>query len=402
MKNPIINRARVFSAAYAQFFLLTILAGIFISCQSGIQSETDLTIAPDTLFNDLFAPDSGGVTGADGIFSVPLSDGKSVFLMGDCFLGVVKENKRDMSTKMLNNSFIVINKEQTEAKAIYKGSYDDPSSIIIPEQTGNMKRWYWPGHGFNEDSMLYVFALNMYSDPDLIVKSDKKEEDMDEADRMTEAMFAFQVYGVDLLTFKLPEFEQIATERVEYAYNTDIHYGNSVYTEGKYIYLLGTKNYPDKARAHIARTEFGQHPYHKNWTFYNGEEWVEDYEQSIPMDIDISISEQFSLFKLKEKYVLLIQEKGSGDIYTYTSLQPHTGYTNKQFIYRTPERENGAEGMTSYNAMAHPQYLKDGKLLVSYCTNAAVRAIFDDVNNYRPRFIRVPMAVIDSAFVDIK
>ena len=322
--------------------------------------------------------------------------------MGDCFLGEVKNNTRDIHTKMLNNSFIVINKEQNNARAIYKGTYNNPFSIIEPRQKDTTDRWYWPGHGFVEDSILHVFALNMYNDPKHIIKSDKKEEDMDIVDKMTETMFAFQVYGVDLLTFKLPEFKQLSVDKIQAAYDTDIHFGNSVFTEGEYIYFLGTKNYADKSKPHIARTKFGKSPYHENWEFHNGDKWITDYMQSKPLDIDISVSEQFSLFKIKDKYALLIQEKGKGDIYTYTSDVLYGDFKNKTFIYHTPERENGVEGITTYNAMAHPQYIKDGMLLVSYCTNAAVREIFNDVNNYRPRFIRVPLLKIDSSFVDFE
>lgn len=379
-------------------FFAIITLGLTTSCKPKTEANKEKPIIIDEKFNALFAPDSGGVTGADGIFSVPLPDGQSAFLMGDCFLGKVNNNQRDINTKMLNNSFIIINEQQNKARAIYKGTYDNPMSIIEPVQTDDTNRWYWPGHGFTEDSTLYIFALNMYTDPAHIVKSEKDEADMDEIDRMTETMFAFQVSGVDLLSFSLPDFKQQSVDRVEYAYNTDIHFGNSVFTEGKYIYLLGTKNYSDMSRAHIARTQFGNKPYYANWEFYNGEEWVKDYKQSKPLDIDISVSEQFSLFKIQEKYVLLIQEKTSGDIYTYTSKNPHSGYSNKQFIYHTPERENGVEGMTTYNAMAHPQYIENDMLLVSYCTNASVRAIFDDVNNYRPRFIRVPISKIDASF----
>ena len=289
-------------------------------------------------------------------------------------------------------------KNQDKARAIFEGTYDNPFSIIEPQNQDDTIRWYWPGHGFTEDSILYIFALNMYNDPSMLVKSDKNESEMDQADRMTEAMWAFKVYGVDLLSFQLPGFEQLSANRVEYAYNTDIHFGNSVFTEGKYIYLMGTKNYSDRAKIHVARTELGRVPYFTDWEFHNGKEWVYDYKQSRPLDIDISVSEQFSVFKIKDKYVLLVQERGTDNIYTYTSTAPQIGYSSKQFIYKAPERENGIDGLFTYNAMAHPQYIENNLLLVSYCVNGPVREIYNDVNNYRVRFVRVPLAMIDTTF----
>lgn len=379
--------------------LMASILALTNSCESALKAGGGREVVPDEKFLALFSPDSGGVTGADGIFSVVLSDSQSIFLMGDSFLGKVVNEKRDIKTKLLRNSFILITENEEKARAIYRGTYDNPYSMMEPEQDGGTARWYWPGHGFVEDSVLYVFALNMYNDPALIVKSDKDESEKDEVDRMTESMWAFQVYGIDLLSFKLPGFEQISSDRVTYGYETGIHFGNSIYTEGKYIYVMGTRDYQLSSKIHVARTEFGKQPYFTNWEFYNGSEWVPDYMESASMDIDISVPEQFSVFKIEEKYVLLAQERGTGDIYTYTSASPHTGYGNKQFIYRTPEIENEANGLFTYNAMAHPQYIENDMLLVSYCVNGPVREIYNDVNNYRGRFIRVPLSMIDPAFI---
>ena len=121
------------------FFLLAVI-GVTISCKQKVKIIEEPSVYIDHKFNDLFTPDSGGITGADGIFSVSLPDGSSAFLMGDCFLGVVKNGRRDIKTKMMNNSFIVINKNQDKARAIYKGTYSNPESIIVPSQQDDTTR----------------------------------------------------------------------------------------------------------------------------------------------------------------------------------------------------------------------------------------------------------------------
>lgn len=51
--------------------------------------------------------------------------------------------------------------------------------------------------------------------------------------------------------------------------------------------------------------------------------------------------------------------------------------------------------MYTYNAMAHPQYDRDGMLLISYCVNSKrPRDIWEDASIYRPRFLRVPYDLI--------
>jgi len=367
-------------------------------CQTKTTENRTVTIDHD--FQKVFYPDSGGITGADGIFSVPLPDGSSAFLNGDCFLGYVRDGARDLSTKMLNNSIVIVNADETSARSLYRGTYDDPESLFVPKQPEGGKHWYWPGHGFVEDSIFYMFALHMYTDTTKIVKSDKPEEELDKADKMEEMMWSFAVAGVDLLRYNLPDFQLLGVDRVEYTYDIEFHLGNCVYTEGNDIYLCGTRNDPDGAHIYFGRTQRGNHPYHENWEFFDGEEWVTDHYQAAPMKLDIGISEQFSIFKIKDKYVLLSMAKMTPDIYTYTSDYPFKGFENKTLIYNTPETDNDPAGkLFTYNALAHPQYIEGDQLLVSYCINSStVRDVFTNVDNYRARFIRVPLSMIDPSF----
>ncbi len=129
------------------FLRILPIAVVFILLASCVQSphaELPSEVEPDLNFNELFSPDSGGITGADGLFSIPLPDGRSVFLTGDCFLGKVEGGQRDAGTKMLNNSMIVISKDRSGAEAVYKGSYDQPETLFEPGNEGNIRHWYWP------------------------------------------------------------------------------------------------------------------------------------------------------------------------------------------------------------------------------------------------------------------
>jgi len=383
--------------------ILMTIPGIIIlanSCSSPSIKEPADQVLIDPVFIELFSPDSGGITGADGIFSIPLPDGSSVFLTGDCFLGEVKDNSRDTGTTMLNNSMILVNPERTEAKAFYKGTYDNPASLIVPEQEGEGVRWYWPGHGFVDDGILYVFALHMYNDPSLVNTSEKDPDEMDKVDEMSENQWSFAVAGIDLLRFSLPDLKILGSDPVEYTYDTDIHFGNCVFADGNHIYFYGTRNDTDGSNVYVARVKRGNLPYHTNWEFHNGNEWVSDHHRASPIKLDISVSEQFSIFRIRDKYVLLTHGKMTDEIYTYTSDHPEKGFGNKTFIYRSPEPEaDPTENLFAYNALAHPQYIDSNMLLVSYCVNSfRVWDVFENADNYRARFIRVPLSMIDPSF----
>ena len=381
----------------AFFVCITLFVIFMTSCQN--TGKQNRTVTVDNSFKDLFYADSNGITGADGIFSVLLPDGSSVFLLGDCFLGKVVNGARDINTTMMRNSFVVVNKEKTDVKAIYNGVYDNPVTLMEPVNVegDSTYRWYWPGHGFVKDNTIYVFAINLYNEPSAVIKSEKTESEQDEIDRLAEEMWSFRISQIDLLSFKLPDFEHIETKKVDFDYTENqIDFGNCVMVDKDYVYIYGTKNLPFKSNIHVARVPFNGELFHNNWEYFTGTEWDKNIKKSAPIEIDISVSEQFSIFKYKDKYILLTQERAGADIYTYISSHPNKNFYNKTKIYHSPVFDlDTTHRIHSYNALAHSQYIENDKILVSYCVNSfRVRDVFENVENYRGRFLRVPMEMI--------
>ena len=386
---------------YKYAVISTVFFSIFfiLACQQSGQQKTK-SVYVDEEFKSLFYTDSGGITGADGIFSVPLSDGSSVFFLGDCFLGTVKNGARDYNTTMLRNAFNVINEEQTNASAIYLGEYDNPITLMHPvnEPGDSTYRWHWPGHGFVRNDTLYVFALNLYNEPTAKVVIDKNIEDQDDVDKLTEDMFAFRLRSIDLLTFTLPDFTHIKTySKVGFDYSgRSIDLGNCVMVDGDYVYIFGTENLPGFSKIHVARVLYNSKNFTEGWEYSTVDGWDTNIMNSKPIEIDVSVSEQFSIFKYNDKYILLTQERAGTDIYTYVSDYPNKDFKNKKFIYHTPDHDlDSTKRIFPYNALAHVQYIENNELLVSYCVNSRrVRDVFENVNNYRARFLRVPMELI--------
>jgi len=108
---------------------------------------------------------------------------------------------------------------------------------------------------------------------------------------------------------------------------------------------------------------------------------------------DFKSSEQFSIIKLKDKYVLLTQ---SGDflessLYSVTSDLPYTGWKNKKELYKLKPLKV-AKDLFAYNPVAHPEFTEQDELLVSYCVNSFnLEDLFQDASKYRPVFIRIPI-----------
>ena len=84
----------------------------------------------------------------------------------------------------------------------------------------------------------------------------------------------------------------------------------------------------------------------------------------------------------------------SNDIYSFVADSPTGPWRNKKLLYTAPEPAAN-DRLYTYNAMAHPQYDRDGMLLISYCVNSKrPRDIWEDASIYRPWFLRVPYDLI--------
>ena len=100
-------------------------------------------------------------------------------------------------------------------------------------------------------------------------------------------------------------------------------------------------------------------------------------------------------FRLDGKYVLLTQDKSwnSGKIYTFISDTTYGPWRGKTLVYRIPDLPDS--DWYTYNAMAHPQFEDDGRILVSYNVNSNDFSDHkSDVESYRPRFIWVDKKLI--------
>lgn len=350
-----------------------IILGLFSLLETSAQE-----IKRDETFNDIFSRDCCGMTGADGTYSVLLPDGRTVWFFGDTFLGTVNpDNTREKRNPIfIRNSFAI--QEDDSLRTLYQVKDGWESSFVIPpdatkgETYSEDSLWYWPGDGLIENGKLKVFMSAFY-----------KEH---------EGSWGFKWVRTDLVVFSLPEVELQQIKHVPYSKERSIHFGHAICDEADnftYIYGLGEDKRPYAARAKKGKV-------FSSWEFYSGNGWSDKVENAAPM-IDIKGSEQFSIFKLKNKYVYLTQIGDFKDntIVTFTSDNPYTGWENRKELYKAPIPDNDTN-LFVYNALAHPQFInEENELLVSYNMNSfELQDLFEDATIYRPRFIRVPIEMI--------
>ncbi len=341
-----------------------------------LTAEISLAVDPDTAINNQFRRDIGGWIAADATYSIYLPDGRTLWLFGDTFIGEVNEDNSIVpGSEFIRNSAVI--QDGDDLQTLYGGTRAVPADYITtpnPDST-----WYWPEHGIVENDTLRIFVAKFRKDPD------------------GPPGFQFAHAGNDIANFSYPGLEFINSVEINASGINDVLYGDRILDDSLYIYIYGRRNDDPEiniAYPHVARADKGE-VMDQNWEYFTGEGWSSDPSDTKRIN-SFQVSQQYSVTKFMGKYILLTQDVWtSPKIFTFTSDSPTGPWKNQRMIYETPEREGDT---WTYNAYAHPQFNSKGELLVSYNVNGDFFSIFDNVEIYRPRFIRVPYMNIDFAF----
>lgn len=330
----------------------------------------------DSLFHKQFRQEIGGWIAADATYSILLPDGRTLWLFGDTFIGEVDENNAIVpGSKFIRNSAVIQDGEQLAT--LFTGSRSNPSDYIPtahPDST-----WYWPDHGVVDNDTLRIFQAKF-----------RHIENGSDG-------FNFEHAGNDIANFSYPDLEFINTVQVHAHQVNGVLYGDRVLEDSSYLYIYG-RGYDNPEvnipYPHVARCSKGELMF-QEWEYYNGSGWSDDPQDTKRIN-EFQVSQQYSVSTHRGKYILLTQDIWlSPNIWSFTSHTPVGPWEGKKLLYRTPETE---QAMFTYNAWAHPQFDRNGEMLISYNTNGDFWSIFDNVELYRPRFIRVPYMIMDYDF----
>jgi hypothetical protein len=154
----------------------------------------------------------------------------------------------------------------------------------------------------------------------------------------------------------------------------------------------------------------------KNWTAWDGTSFSKDLDKrkSLIPEKD-SISDELTIRRLningKPTFVIVTFDTSVGysdwkDLHLYSACEPQGPFTTKHHFYTTPTagqtklpgmtgEQSLQSGLSVYNPHMHPQFIKDGKVLVSYNSNLPFGSKPGDsiyADFYRPRFVWVPIA----------
>ena len=369
-----------------------------ISLSSSGQLCDTITVEQATEWDDLFYRSSGW-TGADGIYTIPLSgderetvnpNERTLILFSDTFIGEVDENDARQNASLINNTYAILDGKQPLAEQIdfywSTGQDSEPQAVFVPNTPqANPDDWYWLMDGITIADSIHVFGLRLQS--------------------TGQNIFGFEIVGIALLSFVLSEDDSIETYR---QVDTPVYYRNE--SEGweivfgqaimpmhavsgnpdadGYIYIYGPKNTTGQKELVVARVLPEHFSDFSQWRYWDGSQWQTDIASCA--SITNGISQEFSVSPLgDQRYILVFQTASSVGIRIGDS--PTGPFGVMQLVYDCPEVLQDPD-IFVYNAKAHPHLSYANELLISYNVNTFEFADhFSDAGIYRPRFITLEM-----------
>ena len=378
-----------------------------------VGSGTDCNFPPqgthESQWSELFHRYTGW-SGADGIYSIPLSGSesyseKTLFVFSDTFIGDVDSvtNQRIPPTYMVNNTYAILDGNEPDNNNIqfyYDLDNDSiPTSFFIPNTPeSEPEDWYWLMDGISINETIYLYALRMdYDVP------------------------PFSVDGVALIKFQLDEENQLsAIEQYDtplfYQYDNGdyVWYGQAimpltnsseVLAPDDYIYFYGVYNSSSSNMKYmtVSRTQENTIEDYNSWEFWDGSEWTLDISDAELLTQQIS--PEFSVTQIDlGNYIAIFQQGGVGRSVAYRTANNPTGpFDLFNIIWDAPEY-NEFDDVSAYNAKAHPHLSSPDRLLISYNVNTNIGGDFwyhfERGDLYRPRFISIPVDDVFSLKVE--
>jgi len=345
--------------------LLTPLAAVFAA-----SSAPDL----DARFNS-----TEGWLGADGIYSVTLSEKRTAWLFSDTWTGVIKDGHRTQP-RMINNS-VGITEGAKNARFYYATDRDGKAATPFTPPDG--RGWYWLWAGTVDSGHLCLFAAR-------VEKSGGG------------GAFGFSLFGTALGEVANPQDAPTAW-RVQWrdvpdAWRPHVFWGSAALVHDGFTYVYGFAENKGKGLDFqrcmiLARAPSGALADFTSWRFYGKGAWHADAGQAEQVCPGVATEYSATYVASRKRFLLVTHDMFlSPKIVARTAANPWGPWSDKTELYTCPEA-SGNRGVFCYAAKHQPVFSDDSTLVISYAANGHdMSTVLNDPSLYVPRFIRVPIA----------
>lgn len=342
-------------------------------------AETNFTAQPAPEWDNVFQRSNGWI-GADGDYSVRLSEGKILWLFSDTWLGEVKDGKR-ANPKLINNSIGIqrgTNPATASVEFFYGRDKKGTAEAFIKPKHG--RGYFWPFGAARTDDGLFVFLQNVEN-------------------YKTGTPFGFRLFDTVLAQVSNPDDEpmrwKIKQRKIpfaKFAPNETLLLGGAILHEKPFVYIYGTHtqtNENKRAELVLARVHEKDLANFDNWEFFTKKGWRKTTRDLQPLSPKTASEFSVSWLPTLEKYALVQSDHTFGRIKISFSAKPEGPWSKPEIIYEKPESK--WPGVFSYAGKAHPALSGDpNELVISYAANAwNFFQVINDARLYWPRFVKV-------------
>ncbi len=376
---------RVYEGMAVRSFIigLVLVTGLPFGCASA--SLPKYSVEPLPEYNALFYNEKGW-TGADGSYSVALSDSATLWLYSDTWIGDIVNGKHKNAT-MVNNS-IALQRGKGPSTATVKFYWrrteeGKPEAFVRPADGVG---WFWIFDGIVADEKLYLFLMQ-------IIKSGEK------------GVFGFKHIGTWLAEIENPQDEPLKWRITQYkipygrySKNGNLFFGSAVMRDGDFVYIYGGSEDWNKGMSGrgmiVARVPYNKMADFERWRFFSDGNWQADIA-GISELFDGTATEYSVCYQpALKKCVTIYTECGmSKNIMMRFSPTPVGPWSSACKVYECPE-QNWHKTYFCYAAKGHSEISAGNELIITYvCNSMDFWQMAKDTRIYWPRFLKIKFDV---------
>ena len=329
-------------------------------------------------YDGLFQRTNGWI-GADGDFAVALTNGLTLWLFSDTFVGEVRDGHRAQAMMINNSAAWQHGNNPVSARLDFfhgTASAGKPAALITP---ADGKGWFWLFDGVMARGKLFLFLIQIERTTD-------------------KSFFGFRQIGNwvgEVLNPLAPPTQwRVAQKKipfVQFETGERLSFGSAVLMTNGFAYIFGTRERKGATRTMIlARTLESDLADFASWRFRTRDGWTTNITGAA--DLCGGMASEFSVSWLPalRQFVLIYTENGlSEKILARTAPELWGPWNAPAVVYRCPEAA-WDKRIFCYAAKAHPMLASaSDELIVTYGANSLdFTQIASDARLYWPRFVQ--------------